>query len=235
MATPLAEAHISAGERLRALIAAAVAQIWGSLPGYDRENLDEWLSRVVPVVLAGQRQAVALTEAYLARAIERPPLGSLPSEIIGPGLRSGTPPETVYERSFVETWTKLGTGVLYDDAIDIGRRRATNMAATDIQLATTHTLREVGEADDQILGYARVPDAGACKFCRLVAGQRYRTDELMPIHAHCGCGVDVITAANRSQFAGNRARDLSVSGAAVEEHGELGPLLVDPNHHFTRL
>jgi hypothetical protein len=106
-----------------------------------------------------------------------------------------------------------------------------------VQLAMRQTLVDIGDQDDLILGYQRVPDTGACAFCRLVAGQRYRTNQLMPIHAHCGCGVDVITAANRADFTGKAANDLSVTRdgvtAEVREHGELGPVLVDGQHEFT--
>jgi hypothetical protein len=97
------------------------------------------------------------------------------------------------------------------------------------------TLVAVGEQDPTILGYQRVPDAGACAFCRLVAGQRYRTDQLMPLHNHCGCGVDVITADNRAGFTGKPENDLSKPGVAVNDHGELGPVLGDPAHTFTAL
>jgi hypothetical protein len=59
----------------------------------------------------------------------------------------------------------------------------------------------------------------------------------MPVHNRCGCGVDVITAANRGQFTGKPSNDLSVTRdgvtAAVREHGELGPVLVNGAHHFS--
>lgn len=56
---------------------------------------------------------------------------------------------------------------------------------------------------------------------------------------NCGCGVDVITEANRGDFTGKPENDLSATRdgmtAAVEEHGELGPLLVNGDQHFTNL
>jgi hypothetical protein len=111
----------------------------------------------------------------------------------------------------------------------------------DVQLAMRQTLVTVGEQTDQIVGYQRVPDPGACAFCTLVAGQRYHTAELMPVHNHCGCGVDVITAETRGDFTGKRENDqTSTVGddgtvSRVVEHGELGPLLVDGTDHFTHL
>jgi hypothetical protein len=143
----------------------------------------------------------------------------------------------VYRRPFVTVWTALGVGREWERAVGEGLARLTSTAQTDVQLAMRNTLRAVGEADDLILGYQRVPDAGACNFCLLVSGQRYRTGDLMPIHNHCGCGVDVITTINRHEFSGKPTNDLTIPPDAppveVREHGELGPVLVNADHDFT--
>lgn len=237
MSQALAKAHILAQERLRTIVATAVGQIWAGLRGYDEQNVDQWLSTVVPVVIAGERQSVSLTEAYLARSIGRPALGINPDQIIGAGIRAGADPAEVYRRPFVTVWSALKDGTAWEDAVGQGAARATSTAATDVQLTMRTTLRDVGESDDLIVGYSRVPDGGACDFCQAVSGQRYRTDQLMPIHNHCGCGVDVITRSNRREFTGKPENDLTVTRdgvtAAVREHGELGPVLTDGSQHFT--
>ena len=227
----LAAAHILGQQRLREVASKGTERIWEDLPGYDRENVDEWLSKVLPLILAAQRQSVALTEAFLARAVGRLPLGADPAEVTGAGVRAGAQPEDVYARPFVTVWTALKAGREWEDAVAAGLARATSTAATDVQLSMRGTLRAVGEADDLILGYQRVPDGNACTFCKLVSGQRYHTSQLMPIHNHCGCGVDVITGAERPDFTGRLDNDT----VAVREHGELGPVLVDPAHNFAEL
>lgn len=236
MPTALADAHIEGQARLRDLTAQAITLTWAGLPGYDRANLDEWLSKAVPIVLAGQRASVALTDAFIALAGHRAPLGINPGPIID-RIRGATTPETVYERPFITLWSKLSDGTQYESAVKDGLERAQSAAATDVQMAMRNTLQAVGEADPTILGYRRVPDPGACAFCRLVAGQRYTTRDLMPIHNHCGCGVDVVTQANRHEFTGNPLNDLTIHGDDVStrivEHGELGPVLVNAAHHFT--
>lgn len=226
----LARAHIEAQARLRSFAAAGVGAIWRQLGSWDEADVDRFLAQALPVVAATKRQSVSLTEAYLARQVKRAALGVSP-RAIDRAVRGRTDPEEVYRRPFVTLWSKLGESKLFDDALAAAADRAESAAATDVQLAMTHTLREVGEADGQIAGYQRVPNGGACEFCILVSGQRYTTDQLMPIHNHCGCGVDVILTSERANFSG--VPDNDPPGVAFHEHGELGPVLGSPAHDFT--
>jgi hypothetical protein len=233
----LAEAHILLMAKLRGFTETAAATVWSSLPAHHHENVDEWLTKVLPIVSAAQRQSVHLTEAYLARALERQPIGVDVEKLIGAEVRNGAKPEDVYVRPFITVWADLKAGKALTDAVNAGLARATSTAAMDVQLSMRAALVSIGRADGGIVGYSRVPDAGACTFCHTCAGQRYTTDQLMPLHNHCGCGVEVITAANRGDFSGKPENDLSVVRdgvhAAVQEHGELGPVLVDGTQHFT--
>lgn len=236
MTSPVVAAQITAQERLRTLTMAAVARAWTRLPAYDAANVAAFLTIVVPLILASQRQSIALTNAFLARAT-----GSTPAAVSVPAIlaatRNGVTPAEVYRRPFVTVWTDLKAHRPYQDAVAAGLHRATSAAATDVQLAMRETLVAVGQKDPRILGYRRVPDPGACPFCVLVAGQRYTTAQLLPIHPHCGCGVAPITAANRGDFTGKRENDLNVTQdgvtAAVAQHGELGPVLVNGADRFT--
>lgn len=234
--TALADAHIEGQRRLRVLAGRGVATIWRALPGYDEEHVEPFLRRALPFVAATQRQSVALTEAFLASELQRRPVGVNAAEIAAT-IRTGATPAQVYRRPFVTVWSALGAGTAWGAAVQKGLARAVSTAQTDVQLAMRSTLRDVGQADDLILGYARVPDGGACEFCRQVAGQRYHVEDLMPIHNHCGCGVDVITAENRREFTGRGPvqphRREDAPSVEIREHGELGPVLVNGDHHFT--
>lgn len=225
MASPLAETHIEALRRLRGLTGRTVEKIWRDLPGYDREHIDQWLSYVVPVILTAERSSVALTDAYLARALERQPLG-VDNDAILAGLRGGTDPAEVYQRPFVTVWTALGAGTAWEDAVAKGLHRATSTAAMDVQLAFRATADEIGQADDGIYGYQRAADGNACTFCRTVDGAYVKQASAMALHNHCGCGLEPLTAPHRL------AAKLP-SGVAVHEHGELGAVLADPAHSFT--
>lgn len=233
MATAAAEAHIEAQARLRAVTVQVVASAWDRLPNYDEESVAPFLALVVPFVLVAQRQSVALTTAFLARALRRSPAGVDVSRLVGAAIRNGTAPEVVYRRPFVQVWSALKDHTPYETAVAAGRERAMGAAAMDVQNTMRHTLRLVGDADPLILGYQRVPDSDACPFCILISGRRYRTDQLLEVHPRCGCGVDVITESNRGDFTGDRESDLALpAGVAVADHGELGALLVSPGQHF---
>jgi hypothetical protein len=227
----LAEAHILLQAKLRGFTKQAIAEVWRSLPAHNTENLDEWVARVVPVVLAAQRQSVHLTDAYLARAMNREPLGVNPDDLIGAKVRNGTSPEEVYKRPFIATWAALGAGTALGAALDTGEARATSSGAMDVQLSMRATLTAVGGMDEQIVGYVRVPDGGACALCEALAGSFSSSDNLMPIHNNCGCGAEPVS--RMVHTAGEPDMTFDGVTAAIRDHGELGPVLVDASQHFT--
>ena len=235
----LPDAHLTLQERLRAIIVGLVTQAWHGLPGYDEEDVPQFVEQASAAVIAGQTRAVALADAYIARALGRGPLGLNAADLTGPAVRNGTPADVEWRRPFVQAWSALGRGVQYEDAIAQGLHRAANMAATDVQLAHLRAYNAIGAADERIVGYQRVPDGSACTFCRTIAGRRYHKQALQPVHAHCGCGVAPITEATRGDFFGKRENDIVrepyPEGVAVHEHGELGPVLAAPGDHFTSL
>lgn len=225
--TALADAHLIAQQRLRQVVAQAVAAAWQGLPGYDAADVARFVDLSVPVVLAGQRQSAALTDAYLARFLGRQPLGINPADVTGAAVRNGTAPADVYRRPFVTVWTALGNGTQYTDAVSAGLARATGAAAMDVQLTHRATLQAVQDRDPAIRGYRRVADASACKFCVTVNGAFVKSAGAMALHNHCGCGLEPVR------------EDVPVSPVpdtvAVHDHGELGPVLTEPGQHFTAL
>jgi hypothetical protein len=240
----LTEAHILGQQRLRETLVRAVARVWASLAGYDRKDVPAFLAVVVPLVLAAQRQSASLTDAYLARALDRRPVGIDFEQVIGAAVRGGTSPETVYERPFITTWTGLKDGKLFEDAYADGLDRATTAAATDVQLAMRATAAKVQDADG-LFGFARRADADACPFCKLLDGAYVKRADAFPMHPHCGCGLEPLTEPHPGAVKlpdGTRIREYQggplvatplPEGVAVHEHGELGPVLTDPEHHFT--
>ena len=233
MAAALTEAHIVAQERLRAIVAVAVITAWNSLPDYDEHSVDEFVANVVPIVLAGQRSSVALTEAFLARMLRRPALGLAPDELVGAAVRAGAPPEEVYRRPFVNVWTALGKGVQWTDAVNAGRARVDATAQMDIQLSSRATYQAVQEADSGIYGYQRVADSGACSFCRAVNGAYVKSADASPLHNRCGCGLEPLLRPHpRARFLPS-GETVKKDDYAIHQHGELGAYISDPADQFT--
>lgn len=228
VASPLADAHIEALRRLRVYTASALEQLWTALPGYDRENIDQWLAGALPVVDTAKRTAITVTDAYLAHAVARQPLGVMPLDRV----RNGIDASEVYQRPFVTVWSALSSGTMWDDAVTQGLNRAMSTGAMDVQLAFRAAADEIGRADEAIYGYQRVADGGACSFCQLVDGAYVKRADASPLHNHCGCGLEPLLQPHpHAKYLPNGAA--VHDGFAVHEHGELGAVLTDPAHDFT--
>lgn len=188
MPSPATTAHIEAERRIRVQTTQALAAIWRRLPGYDEQDVAEWLARALPVVLAGQRASVSITNAYLARVLGAPPAAVDLEQLTGAGVRNGVAPAEVYRRPFVTVWTSLQNGTPWTDAVAAGLARATATAAMDVQLAMRATAQDTMQRAG-VTTYSRVPDGNACPLCVVASMNVYKTGDLMPIHNHCGCGV----------------------------------------------
>ena len=224
----LVQAHITAQERLRALTRRGVQVIWRELGRYDDADVSRWLARVLPLVDAAQRQGAALTDAFLARSLGRRPIGLDVTLVTGAAVRNGVAPETVYRRPFIEMWADLKDGRSYDEAVAAGMARAAMTAATDVQLTQRAALGAVQAADPQIVGYRREIDGGACPFCQALAGAFSRDGGAGSLHPGCGCSWTPVVGSVPPP------EDLPAD-VAVNEHGELGPVVGSPDHAFSTL
>jgi len=116
--------------------AAAVGQVFASLPSYDQQRSSDFIAAVVPVVGAAQQQASALTAAYLGQILPTIADGSVDDlgvpadEVTGAAARNGTEPGDVYRRSFVGLWTALAAGVAIEVAVEAARARIEQTVST---------------------------------------------------------------------------------------------------------
>lgn len=250
MADRRTAAHIAAQAQIRGMVERAVIELWGSLPGYDKADVDEWVSKVVPVVTAAQAQGAAITEAYVAGFLEDTPLGIPIEDVTGAAVRNGADPADVYARPFVNVWTALSKGVDYADAVNAGMARAQATAAMDVQLSSRATFDAVQKATPRIYGFHRVADGGACKFCKKVDGAYVKSATAFALHNRCGCALEPLVDAHALAVFlpdGTRIRN-HINGpridipdtptpedVAIHEHGELGAVLLDAAHNFTAL
>lgn len=232
LATRLAEAHKTLQTRLQVVVAEAVAAIWRALGHYDRIDVDPFLAQALPVVFAGQQQSANLVAAYIAHSMRLSAFGIDPARISGPAVRSGTAPEVVYSRPFIQTWHDLSQGKSWTDAVQAGESRVKSSASMDVSLAQRASFQVAQDDVSGIYGYQRVASANACPFCQAISGAYVKSAFAMPLHNNCNCTLEPLTKVHPNAKwlpDGTHITD----AYAVHEHGELGPVLTNPDDHFT--
>ncbi|MFJ2113113.1 MULTISPECIES: hypothetical protein [unclassified Streptomyces] len=240
---------------LRDRLIGFVLDAFDSLGNYRDADAALFIERVLPVVLATQQQMGQLTDAYLSSMIADMLGGAAaPAGVqLGEALR-GTPPEEVYRRPFVTAYTALSRGADYADAIGQGRTRLLSITETDLQLARTHAAQQSMRRGGAQFFRRRLSSGKNCALCTIASTQRYRVENLMPIHPGCHCkpeplpgnrdpgqiiderlleeAHDAITKGVGSSDRGGRAPDYR-DVIITREHGEIGPLLAVRRDHFT--
>ena len=197
----LAERYRDALIDVRRRVSTRVERNWRTLGSWNEEDVDRFLARTLPVVDAGQRRTVSLTDAYLARTTRRRTLGLPADDLVGAAVRNGTDPATVYRRPFVQLWSALSDGAQFAYAMNAAGVRAAGSAATDVSLsmrASADAFAAETEFTRQSAwrGWERVLDGDACAFCATASTQRYNSANLAPLHTNCNCGVAPVFAEN---------------------------------------
>jgi hypothetical protein len=246
--SPLDERYAAVVKRVRKRVTDYAVTVYGQGQHRDPDR-DRFVALVVPVVLAGQRQVSALTDAYLAQVLTttlgRPVRPSGPSS----DYPRPTAPAEVYARPYVAVRTALSEGTRYPEAVAVGLERLKDITATDIQLAKTHTARS-SFTRNGVQRYQRVlTGSQSCALCYVASTQTYSRADLLPIHPGCDCSVaPVIGDFDRdSELAATHeaiserfgtsdpsARAIDYRKALiVQEHGDIGPVLTVKGQSFT--
>jgi hypothetical protein len=201
--------------------------------------------------------------------------------VSGEALR-GVPPETVYGRPFTEIWrvladqdalkeeliqeardagepvaqveARLAAEKSLTKAVAAGERRAKLIGVTDLELAEREAAHQVLTTDRRAPRYYQRVLTGDenCGLCIVASTQRYRREELLPIHPGCDCVVEplpdgarhvvdeqLLVAAHaaiqdRFGISDRSARAIDYRKILlVRDHGELGPVLTVAKHRFT--
>lgn len=207
---------------------------WDEFGGPGDDDYLRLVNAVTPIAVAARQQTADLMAGYLSLVVR----SAVPIDIRGvlDRIRGGTAIAEVYGRPVVTTRTMLSEGRSLDDAIAGGRDRVVSTARTDVILANREAAVDGMSGSDRIRGYRRVPTAGSCPYCVGAAGDEYATDQLMPIHNNCDCGIAPIVGGHDPGRVLNRSLpELGPDAptAAVHDHGELGPVLGDADHDFT--
>lgn len=207
---------------------------------YRDADVARFVSRVVPVVLAGRRQVSSMTDAYLTQQLKAAGIKAPMRGPINTAALRGVSVDEVYARPYQSVWTSLSNNAPYPDAVAAGHSRLMDLISTDMQLAMTHTSQDVLTHTRGVSEYVRSPSGpNPCALCEIASTQVYHRADLMPIHANCMCGVDVVSESSpwNQAVADQRLSDAYARQdqpeIAVREHGEIGPVLTRADQHFT--
>lgn len=223
---------------LRTAAGVAAGRAWDRLGGLTDEHADRFTAAAVPLVATAQTAQGATTGAYY-ELIDRHVTGDA-STITMPNLTDlrGVAPDDVYRRPIIEARAGIARGHTFDESMELGRNRAVSLAQTDVTLAQRAATLAAVDQLDQVVGYRRVLTGFSCPLCANTGGS-YSRDEPMPIHVHCDCSsapvyrtIDPAKAVNAAVLDELGSPDVNV---AIEDHGELGPVLVDGDDDFSDL
>ena len=167
------------------------------------------------------------------------------------GISRRLPTAEVFNRPARKYRYLKSIGKSDDEALDVSINRVKINIETNLLLAEREseleTMKSLKKKSKKVLGYRRIihPErskGGSCGLCVAAADRIYSTSDMKPLHDNCECTVLPITKSedpgmqmNKRDLgrlydeAGGTARaQLSKLRFQVEDHGELGPVLVAP-------
>lgn len=232
-----------------------------SLGSWREDDIERYISKVVPVVANSKRNMANYATNFYSQiaaingqSFTGPSIQA--SDLATEVLRNGVDDSTIWARPFKTMWGSLSEGNDFSTALDDGARRAVDLARTDVQLARRNAGLMSRNANDKIVGYLRtLSGAENCALCYVASTQRYRVNNLLPIHPGCDCGempiygqddpgqiIDQIrldathqAVDERFGIADRGARAPDYRKITIQAHGELGPVLTVRGNNFTKL
>lgn len=181
---------------IRRALGNAAAAAYDDIEDYsDTSQLDAFLDRMVPMSEAAQRALANTLSGYLHLATGDDYAGLDTDEVTGDAVRDEGM-RTTWSIPSYGLWADLGEGKPFSEALATARQAVGVTAQTDLALAQRQTMTTLATQLPSITSYRRVPTIGsACKFCTTIATRPYYVEDLMPVHANCGCGVAPIMGA----------------------------------------
>jgi hypothetical protein len=222
-----------------------------------------FVEQAVPLLQGAQRELAALTAVYVAEQA-----GRIAGRVLAPpgipasaaiNLRVGVDTREVYSRPFSTVYNALARQKPLPRAVELGAVRLGEIAEMDLQSTYAHASRAAMDglpAAAQPAGWRRkLIGPENCAMCVVASTQRYRRNDLNPIHPGCDCEVeqlfgdpdelviepelleavhDAVQQLTGAADRGARGPDYrQLMTTVTAEHGELGALLVRPRDRFT--
>ncbi|OYN80427.1 hypothetical protein [Mycolicibacterium sphagni] len=254
LATPEQTGYDNALADIRDRLGKYIVAVWAEYQlGALGATPDPVIGMIAQTVLAAQLSAGNLTSVYFAQKFGRRPSPVIPADIAN--REGGVTKADVYARAFrQQAFNRQVLGKTETEASEIGLRRLQNAVDTDFQMAAIRQGRR-SMRDGGRKYYRRVPTGReSCAMCLIAATQRYKVENLLPIHPACDCRVDELepgmdldqvidpkmledTHQQVKAFAGIADRGGRMPDyrelIITHEHGEIGPVIAWRNHDFT--
>jgi len=239
-----AERHRDAYNRVRANLNARLTAIWSQRGGLTDEALAAFLQTVTPVVNGSTAMVAQSVEAMVRASLTatgEDASAAIVAEAL-PELRAGVTFDDVYARPFITARTAIAEGLDYTQAMARALTRLRSIGATDVALAQRSAMERLLVKVPAVQGFRRTLTGRSCLFCATASTRRYTQPGLMPVHAHCDCGVSPIIGTRDPGATINRQvlRNLKASGGPedywkrqgwVDEEGNvLDPAAAEAKH-----
>lgn len=262
MTQPLAAEQVATLAAQQAAAQAAVTEralailtgLWATLTEpKDPAQVQAFTARAATVLRSAELATGQVTETFLRKVLAAlgVPVPSRTLVILPTSMRLGVPVEEVLARPAATVRYLRSLDTPPEVAAAAGQARLAAIAQTNLELALREATVHVLRSTPAVRGYRRIlrpelSEGGACGLCIVAADRIYGREELMPIHAKCKCSVLPVTRTsdpglklNNDDLAelyadadGNTREKLKRTRYRIEQHGELGPVLVRQGHGF---
>lgn len=227
--------------------------LWGGFDKwYDGDLVAAQAARSATLVESGQKAVRLQTDSYMKFVYQQFDDLEFPSDdeidaFNDEMLDRMVNPLDEWNRPAEQFRYAKSTGVSDEEAAQIALVRVDELADMDMELAMRNRANKIFQATPKLTGYRRVlhPELAeskqSCGLCIAASTRIYKKGQLLPIHDHCHCGVMPVVGGedpghvfNEEDLkllyeaaGGTGAQELSRVRYKVNEHGELGPYLVE--------
>lgn len=250
----LADLQATAQGELSDRTLAQLTRMWSTVTDHgDPQQLSAFTRRASIVLRNAEVATGQLTEAYLRQVLRQLSI-TVPAQrlvALPVSLRADVAPEQVLLRPAATVRYLRSRDEPRSAALQAGLDRLLAIGATNLQLALSQSTVQTLSSVDGVRGYRRIlrpylSRGGSCGLCVAAADRVYGKRALLPIHARCKCAVMPVTRAGDpglqlnvadlgrlyGDAGGTEAARLKRTRYRVEQHGELGPVLVLKGHDF---
>lgn len=247
-------AHAAAAQQIEDKARQAARATWlGFDAWYSAAAVAAIANETANLSFASQDVIVGAAQNFIANVVAslRGTRVTIPRTPALPPVRGESSPLSLVHSRPAETYKRaIATGKTHEEALNLALDRAESLQARDLSLAERAMSQALMEELD-IIQFRRVvrPEVsktGACGLCIAASDRIYDTAVLMPMHERCKCKTMPIVgdqdpgnslnnldlADLYDQAGSNRADDLKRTRYAVNEHGELGPVLTKEGDSF---